>query len=182
LSIPNFTDFFTQGFIFFEDFSSIDIDAAYQLHYPNSEDNELYTIPEEARVLLQRIQQEFAQRYIVMIFNQFKIKEIGIWDGADSGSIKWHNDNNPINGMNANLLIYLDDCNPETGGKIEVRSDHSYKFIYPRRGQAIFLNQSPQFQHKVTRSSKTRRVISLEYFIDDLVSGYQPKQRTEKDL
>jgi hypothetical protein len=134
----------------------------------DEQDDNLW-VPDSLRAYLDHLAGKLGEKYIRQIFPKFQKIECSMWTGVDSGSLHWHNDWKDKQGMNSNILLYLDSLSEKTGGALHVRGPLSEKTIYPRRGLFVWLNQSPRFLHKADRTSSQRRIVGFDYHIEDLV-------------
>lgn len=86
---------------------------------------------------------------------------------------RWHNDNGSnFKGHNVTINCFFDDAFENTGGRFDVSdkvddtpnntadtaSMHSF---YPKKFSIVVFNQNPEWKHKVTHSSRLRRMISF---------------------
>jgi len=134
-----------------------------------SEDTRNFSQDKNNLVKLKKLENTIADKYLSKLFINFEFLEGGTWFGVNTRSSVWHNDYQDGDKFNSNILIYLDDNNPENGNSIEVRGPGFSHKLYPKAGQLLWLNQKRVFEHKATYSSGNRRVIGLMYFIPNLV-------------
>lgn len=125
-------------------------------------------IPPKILSVLKNVQQKIAEKHLKKIFNSYIPTSVGVWDGVDSGSQKWHNDRNEGKGVDCNFLLYFDDMEEETGGALYIKGPLSEEKIYPKRDMLIWLNQSEKFLHKADRSLKQRRLASFEFILPEI--------------
>lgn len=125
-------------------------------------------IPTDVLLILKEVQQKIAEQHLKKIFTSYIPANVGMWDGVDSGSQKWHNDRNEGKGVDCNFLLYFDDMKKETGGALHVKGKLSEEVIYPKRDMLIWLNQSEKFLHKADKSLKQRRLASFEFVLPEM--------------
>lgn len=118
-------------------------------------------MPKKVVDVLKDVQKKIGDTYISKLYDNWKPMSVGMWDGIDEGSEKWHNDSNE--GMSFNFLLYFDDMFPTTGGALHVKGPQSEEIIYPKRDMLVWINQSEQFFHKADKSHAQRRLASFEY-------------------
>ena len=165
---PNYSDFFTKGFVTGQ--FKENIEEFYDFDFPNCEDpniGEEAGVPEKAEASLGYLQEYIAKELIGQIFPVFEYRNFGMWEGVDEGSSTWHNDWEDGKNMNTNVLVYLDDT-AQYSNSIQVRNKNEEYVILPKNGHFVWLNQSKGFEHKASHNGGRRRVLSFEYFVDGL--------------
>ena len=65
-------------------------------------------VPKQVQQRLDSIHLSLADNYVSKIFTSYELLNNGLWDGVDSGSSDWHNDQKS-RGFNSNILVYIDD-------------------------------------------------------------------------
>ena len=96
---------------------------------------------------------------------------LSIPDGTNSGTIPVVL--NVVGGSvvlllaNSNILVYLEEGTMENDNYIEVLGVDKCR-IYPLRGDFVWLNQQPQFEHRANNGEGIRRVIHFPYYIPSL--------------
>ena len=69
--------------------------------------------------------------------------------------------------MNSNVLVYLDDTREHKNG-IDVKSQIEEYNITPKENEFVWLNQGKMYQHKASHNGGRRRILSFEYWIEDI--------------
>lgn len=168
----NFENFFVYGFIK-GNISKYDIDVnlfdSFEFVDCNNCPNEDEWMDPSAIEILRGIQQKFADTLISPIFAEFEMKDVGMWLGVDEGSARWHNDFEDGDLFNSNVLIYLDN-DYENKNMIQIRTNGGDPItLHPQRGDFLWLNQQKCYEHKATHTTGTRRLLSFEYLIPELI-------------
>jgi len=164
----NITDFFIFGY-FLDETPNIDITEFKTMHFQNCNTvADDFKLDQDTQCKLERIHAYLAEHYVSQVFSKFDLRECNMWDGVDPKSSIWHNDYFSNSAFNSNILIYLDDNTEDNGNSIEVRSNESYVKLHPKENQLLWLNQQHTFQHKATHATGRRRLLSFEFFIDEL--------------
>lgn len=140
-----------------------DVGEVCKLSFPNA--NSKDKPPKELNWLLhpfiQKMNSELSEYFSV------KFMKAEIWDDVDKGSKEWHNDNKYNESMaNLTVLIYCDER--KEGNSISVRGPLCEVKILPDRYDMVIINQNKKFEHKASISELPRRVIGLQYFIEEL--------------
>jgi len=168
----NLDSFFMDGYYKgkVSDFTDYDISIFDRFKISHCASYECDIIDPAAVIELKELQQFFAEHLIKILFDEFELVDIGMWEGVDDGTSDWHNDWQDGDNFSSNILIYLDDNTKENGNNIQVRSHGNEIGLYPKRGEFIWLNQKSCFEHKATYTSGVRRVLSLEYMVPELTT------------
>lgn len=116
--------------------------------------------------LLDKIYDKLKTEYVGKLFHDFTLHESNIWQGVDSGSKEWHNDYDEYKSFNSNILVYLDDSYGKN--TIEIRNEFEEFVIYPKKGDFVWLNQNPKFEHRAKHVEGIRRLMSFEIYINGL--------------
>lgn len=132
----------------------------------NSEINQ--NIDEETQLRLDLIHQDLYENYILKLFPYAELKDNGMWDGVDEGSAIWHNDQEDGDTFNSNILIYIDDNTPYNNS-IEITDGKEEYKIIPKPNQLVWINQRKVFKHRAIHNDGVRRLLSFEFFIEELV-------------
>ena len=170
---PNLDSFFLEGYYKAKvsDFTDFDISFFDQFKIAHCASHECDILDPAAVAELKKLQQFFADNLIKLLFDEFEVVDIGMWEGVDDGTSDWHNDWQDGDNFSSNILIYLDDNTEENGNSLKVRSHGTNEqTLYPKRGEFIWLNQKSCFEHKATFTSGIRRVLSLEYLVPALTT------------
>lgn len=160
-------NFFVNGYMHghLDEVESIDFD---KYHFVDCTHNPEHDgMPDPTIVpILDDVYSILRHRYINQLFQNYTLHERNIWQGVDSGSKEWHNDYAEYKSFNSNILVYLDDSYDKN--TIQVRNETEEFIIYPKKGDFVWLNQNPKFQHRATHIEGIRRLISFEIYINDL--------------
>lgn len=153
-----------EGYIWYENkISDNDINEICQLPFPNAntKDKQPKELSWLIHPLVKKINNELSEHF------NYKFIESEIWDDVDTGSKEWHNDNSyNVSIANLTVLIYCDER--KEGNTISIRGPISEVNITPDRYNMVFINQNKKFEHKAEISEFPRRVIGLQYFIEEL--------------
>ena len=159
--------FFVNGYIHghISDIESIDFD---KYEFVDCTNNPEYDGLADQNImpLLDEVYDKLKTEYISKLFQNFNLHERNIWQGVDAGSKEWHNDYAEYKSFNSNILVYLDDSYGKN--TIEVRNESEEFIIYPKKGDFVWLNQNPKFEHRARHIEGIRRLISFEMYINDL--------------
>ena len=123
-------------------------------------------VPEQVQQRLDSIHLSLADNYVSKIFTSYELLNNGLWDGVDSGSSDWHNDQKS-RGFNSNILVYIDDNRVYNNYIMVTNGAEEFK-IQPQPNQLVWLNQSSCFKHKAIHTSGPRRLLSFEFFVEGL--------------
>ena len=123
-------------------------------------------VPEQVQQRLDSIHLSLADNYVSKIFTSYELLNNGLWDGVDSGSSDWHNDQKS-RGFNSNILVYIDDNRVYNNYIMVTNGAEEFK-IQPQSNQLVWLNQSSCFKHKAIHTSGPRRLLSFEFFVEGL--------------
>ena len=123
-------------------------------------------VPEQVQQRLASIHLSLADNYVSKIFTSYELLNNGLWDGVDSGSSDWHNDQKS-RGFNSNILVYIDDNRVYNNYIMVTNGAEEFK-IQPQPNQLVWLNQSSCFKHKAIHTSGPRRLLSFEFFVEGL--------------
>jgi hypothetical protein len=161
------TNFFVNGYIHghIDEIVSIDFDK-YTFIDCNNENCENMVFDASLTPLLNKFYKILEDRFVSKIFNSYTLYQLNAWKGVDSYSSEWHNDFTSTSNFNSNILIYLDDSYDKN--TIEVRNAFEEFVIYPKKGDFVWLNQNPKFEHRARHVEGIRRLISFEMYINDL--------------
>jgi len=149
--------------------NNLDIDRFETFKFIDCTQPEDLWLDPAAKRELDFIHKWLADTYISTIFNEYELKDTAMWSGVDHGSREWHNDFEDSNKFNSNILIYMDDNTKWNGNNIQVRTSDYHYYLYPKRGDFIWLNQKKCFEHRAAHKSGQRRVLSFEYLIPALL-------------
>lgn len=157
------TDFLIEGFSVIKDLNPLYNFTCTNLVNVESIDDIDYIAQytNEQNEYLKYFSEYIETNYISKIFSNYTCLTKNMWDGVDSKSCEWHNDNKE--GQDSCFLYYIDSSSLETGGALYFKNDQKEYKIYPASGTLVWMKQSPVFLHKADRSIKQRRVIHLEY-------------------
>ena len=153
-----------RGYIWYEKkVTTSDIGEVCRLPFPNA--NSKDKPPKELNWLLhpfiRKMNDELSEHF------NAKFMKAEIWDDVDEGSKEWHNDNKYKKSMaNLSVLIYCDER--KEGNSIQIRGPLGEMKILPDRYDMVIVNQNKKFEHKASISEFPRRVIGLQYFIEEL--------------
>lgn len=164
----NLTDFFTKGFVTDKFFKDISHFKQYEFVYCESPclGNEEHIFDSRCTNLLHELHCLIADNYVSAIFSNYQLLSYGMWEGVDSNSTTWHNDQKDKK-MNSNFLIYLDDTE-EHDNSIEFKNNNIEYKVLPKENDFVWINQSKKFLHRATHNQGRRRVLSFEFLIDGL--------------
>lgn len=98
------------------------------------------------------------------------------WNGVAENVQGFHNDFDPYSPeYTTSLNVYLDESTEETGGLLQFSQDGETVLgeVYPKKHEIIILNQTRQWLHRVTPSTKKRRMISFKLALLDLVPNIE---------
>ena len=123
-------------------------------------------VPKQVQQRLDSIHLSLADNYVSKIFTSYELLNNGLWDGVDSGSSDWHNDQKS-RGFNSNILVYIDDNRVYNNYIMVTNGAEEFK-IQPQSNQLVWLNQSSCFKHKAIHTSGPRRLLSFEFFVEGL--------------
>ena len=158
-------DFFVKGYC--TDVLSSNIAAEFSNYdFTNCNSANRMQVPEQVQQRLDSIHLSLADNYVSKIFTSYELLNNGLWDGVDSGSSDWHNDQKS-RGFNSNILVYIDD-NRVYNNYIMVTNGAEEFQIQPQPNQLVWLNQSSCFKHKAIHTSGPRRLLSFEFFVEGL--------------
>lgn len=165
VSTDQMHNFFTKGYYtgqitndlnFFNNYEFVDCNYSEKLN-----------IEPEVQRYLNELHSFFSENLIAKVFSSFTIKSNGMWNGVDEGSSKWHNDFEDGDPFNSNILLYLDD-NFKSGNYLQVTDQNEVYTIYPKINEFVWLNQAKCFKHRAHHKSGIRRLLSFEFYIDDI--------------
>ena len=158
-------DFFVKGYC--TDVLSSNIAAEFSNYdFTNCNSANRMQVPEQVQQRLDSIHLSLADNYVSKIFTSYELLNNGLWDGVDSGSSDWHNDQTS-RGFNSNILVYIDDNRVYNNYIMVTNGAEEFK-IQPQSNQLVWLNQSSCFKHKAIHTSGPRRLLSFEFFVEDL--------------
>lgn len=124
---------------------------------------------------INKTQQLIADRYISLGDPDYKLgDDCVIVNGMDTATLSWHNDE--VEGYNVAVLLYFDDMDADTGGKVSFRHRYSNMpigSIYPKKYNILFLNHTSRFEHKVDpmKIPVDRRVAMFNYNVNKRLTG-----------
>lgn len=160
--------FFVNGYMHghINEITKINFDKHHFIDCSDEGNCEKQQFDESLRPLLNEFYTIIEDRFISKLFNNYTLHQSNAWQGVDSYSCKWHNDFIEEQNFNSNILVYLDDSYGKNS--IEVRNQSEEFIIYPKKGDFVWLNQNPKFQHRATHLEGMRRLLSFEIYINDL--------------
>lgn len=147
---------------------NVNIDLFEKFHFEDCTQPSENWLEKGAISHLNNLHQWFADNFVSKMFDDFEMKDCGMWSGVDEESRSWHNDFENKNEFNSNILVYMDDNTEANGNNIQVASNDYINILYPMRRDFVWLNQKKCFQHRATHKSGVRRVLSFEYLIPAL--------------
>jgi hypothetical protein len=162
----HFCDFVSKGFALLDGSAILGMISLNDIYIVNVEHVDgVDDIPKVKRTFSElrqfaKIKKFIQSEFIDPIFPIYEIVSYNIWEGVDSGSLKFHNDS--AEGQSFCFLIYLDSQFEATGGAIHFKYPFGEDTVYPKAGDVAWVNQQTKFQHKADRSSLRRRVICIE--------------------
>ena len=168
MDLANLNNFFLKGYVQGQFWKDVSHFKDYDIK--NAEDpnvGETSSVPKEAEKELEKLQIEIGKKLISKIYDKYECRNVGAWEGVDEGSVKWHNDQLDGKNMNSNVLVYLDDTREHKNG-IDVKSQIEEYSLTPKENEFVWLNQSKMYQHKDSHNGGRRRILSFEYWIEDI--------------
>ena len=167
---PNLTDFFVKGYVTGEFFE--DVRSYRECYFPDCNDpnigEDIQFVDTTTDADLDRLHRLVGEKIVGQIFANYKLQGKGMWEGVDQGSCVWHNDFVDGMNMNTNILVYIDDTSTHDNS-IEFKNHNEHYKVLPRENDFVWINQSTHFFHRATHNSGRRRVLSFEFYINELV-------------
>ena len=156
-----FADGFAQGQLQFDTYAFDD------LEFPQIDYDVQVKLSEYQKQQLDKIKTQL-ELVLKKTFPEFKLtEEPGFWQGVTKENNEFHNDFTFGDKFNSNILVYLEEGTMENDNYIEVLGVDKCR-IYPLRGDFVWLNQQPQFEHRANNGEGIRRVIHFPYYIPSL--------------
>lgn len=155
-TIQNLESYFVNGFYkgHVDFLEQVDFDKYYFVNHDDPE----RILDKNIEPLLYETRDYILENYIKKVFPDFIVTQSTAWSGVDEYSSRWHNDS--TEGFDSNILVYLDDS--YNSNKLEVKNNSEEFTIYHKKGDFVWINQSPNFLHKATHITGKRRVFSFE--------------------
>ena len=112
--------------------------------------------------------QEQLEEVISETYPKFELtEEVGLWNGVTKDNNEFHNDFVAGDKFNSNILVYLDEGNDDNENYIEIKGEDKCR-IFCNPGQFVWLNQSPQFEHRANNGRGNRRLLHFAYYIPEI--------------
>jgi len=125
---------------------------------------------EKINYALHMTQEYLGEKYIRPLFGKYYFSYCDLVNGVDDNVYEWHNDYEE-NKVNIAILLYFSDTDQDIGSGIGFRlvsNKQSTGFFYPKEGDVCIINQTSNFQHKLTKQNipLPRIVASFHYYVD----------------
>jgi|TARA_A200000159_G_C7275321_1_gene319123 hypothetical protein len=172
------TTFFKDGF--YTGDVDINVQIFDDVKFPSIDYNpEDLKLPDNCKQEIKKVQEQL-EEVISETYPKFELtEEPGLWNGVTKENNEFHNDFVAGDKFNSNILVYLDEGNDMNENYIEIAGEDildkdgipygvSKCRIFCRPGQFVWLNQSPQFEHRANNGSGNRRLIHFAYYIPEI--------------
>lgn len=120
-----------------------------------------------------KVQNFIIEKYLSTVYKSATVSYVEITQGIDEEYTSvWHHDfaKDDVT-VNIGVLLYFDTLDKETGGYLQIKkpnNPNSVNNYYPVAGDVLFLNQTPEFVHRVEplRMPLPRRVAIFNFWVD----------------
>lgn len=124
-------------------------------------------LPDTCKQEIKKVQEQL-EEVISETYPKFELtEEVGLWNGVTKDNNEFHNDFVAGDKFNSNILVYLDEGNDDNENYIEILGVDKCR-VFCRPGQFVWLNQSPQFEHRANNGRGNRRLLHFAYYIPEI--------------
>jgi len=150
-------NFFTHGFVTFEDRSIEKMIPQYDMPQSNS-----FSMID---VNLNDMSSYVGSSYIAPYFPGYSDYTYSMFVGSEHSTMEWHND--LVEGYNTFFLYYL--TTVDHGGELMIQcNDSVVGCVQPKKHLLVMLSQASHVKHRVNPTDQVRVAINLAYKVDGL--------------
>lgn len=162
------TTFFKDGFYTGE--VDLNVQLFDDIKFPSIDyDAKDLILPDTCKQEIKKVQEQL-EEVISETYPKFELtEEPGLWNGVtkENNALKSNDTNVAGDKFNSNILVYLDEGNDDNENYIEILGVDKCR-VFCRPGQFVWLNQSPQFEHRANNGRGNRRLLHFAYYIPEI--------------